>query len=157
MGWAALPLLQPPRPTDCQYSPHHNHRIRRPLGRVQGGDGCQVSSCSHKLQTTRYTASSIQPEYLQTVSNARDNGQVRAMNGIYKSDSSLITLLLALCIPGVACAVCACVRCCGHCEPSQGLFSGPKINTSCGQTCKQCLKMFGMRIKVQRIQIWYKP
>ena len=98
-------------PTDCQYSPHHNHRIRRPLGRVQGGDGCQVSSCSHKLQTTRYTATSIQPGYLQTVSNARDNGQVRAMNGIYKSDSSLITLLLALCIPGVACAVCRVCMC----------------------------------------------
>ena len=62
--WAAVhqqgpPLLQPPRPTDCQYSPHHNHRIRRPLGRVQGGDGCQVSTCSHKLQTTRCTASSL--------------------------------------------------------------------------------------------------
>ena len=42
--WAAVhqqgpPLLQPPRPTDCQYSPHHNHRIRRPLGRAAG---CRV-------------------------------------------------------------------------------------------------------------------
>ena len=55
-------------------------------------------------QITDNTVHSIQPEYLQTVSNARDNGQVRAMNGIYKSDPSLITLLLALCIPGVACA-----------------------------------------------------
>ena len=51
-------------------------------------------------QITDNTVHSIQPEYLQTVSNARDNGQVRAMNGIYKSDPSLITLLLALCIPG---------------------------------------------------------
>ena len=61
-------------------------------------------------QITDNTVHSIQPEYLQTVSNARDNGQVRAMNGIYKSDPSLITLLLALCIPGVACAVCRVVH-----------------------------------------------
>ena len=61
-------------------------------------------------QITDNTVHSIQPEYLQTVSNARDNGQVRAMNGIYKSDPSLITLLLALCIPGVACACVPCVH-----------------------------------------------
>ena len=59
-------------------------------------------------QITDNTVHSIQPGYLQTVSNARDNGQVRAMNGIYKSDPSLITLLLALCIPGVAWRVPVC-------------------------------------------------
>ena len=108
MGWEGPPLLQPPRPTDCQYSPHHNHRIRRPLGRVQGAGWGWLPGFLVFAQITDNTVHSIQPEYLQTVSNARNNGQVRAMNGIYKSDPSLITLLLALCIPGVAWRVPVC-------------------------------------------------
>ena len=77
-------------------------------------------------QITDNTVHSIQPEYLQTVSNARDNGQVRAMNGIYKSDPSLITLLLALCIPGVAwrVPVCPCAVLC-MCQVVRPLSAQP--------------------------------
>ena len=138
MGWAAVhqqgpPLLQPPRPTDCQYSPHHNHRIRRPLGR---GAGCRVGTAARFPRVrTNYRQHGAQhparvsPNCFQCEGQWAGAGHEWYLQVRPQSHHTFIGPLYSR--RGVCpCAVCACVRGCGHCEPSQGLFSGPKINTS---------------------------
>ena len=135
--WAAVhqqgpPLLQPPRPTDCQYSPHHNHRIRRPLGRAAG---CRVVTAARFPRVrTNYRQHSAQhparvsPNCFQCEGQWAGAGHEWYLQVRPQSHHTFIGPLYSR--RGVACAVLCMCQGLRYCQPSQGLFSGPKINTS---------------------------